>query len=306
MASLVENEGATSGNKLEPLQFEKQDSSAKRIRDAIQAGSEDIIGELLNKHPRNIEELDSEGRTLLHIAVENNKPFIIPLLLDHGANIEGHDGDGRTVLHRAAMQGTVNVTRILLERGANVEAVSKKARNRYGLRTTALYEAVRRSDITLTQLLLDNGADADATPGATDQQQPRIPLPLRGGGRLPGILGEWANAPRALPPPRDDPFKMAACQIFDVTMMEFHLYGHENEKRYSKSASIYELLYGIGPQATRESERPKELMGRRPDFTWYHIPANNEEVEEIGTFQTPELSLASFTTVQEWSYPDTA
>jgi hypothetical protein len=79
---------------------------------------------------------------------------------------------------------------------------------------------------------------------------------------------------RSLPPPsEDDLHKRTACQGFEVTMVDFFIGDHE--QRNAMSASVYDILYGKGPEGILKPSRNKLMNGQRPDFTWYHLPANN-------------------------------
>ena len=172
---------------------------------------------------------------------------------------------------------------------------------------TPLFEAMIRGDLELVKLLLRHGADTAlkdhlgqlSLDELSEEKRKEIANLLNSGSLLEGpSIGKprqkdietRARFSRALPAPRHDPEKMAACRSFEVSMMEFHLDGRE--RRYSKSASIYELLYGIGPQGVRASERPEDLIDRKPEFTWYHIPANNVGILCISSSE-PSISTIS-------------
>ncbi len=77
-----------------------------------------------------------------------------------------------------------------------------------------------------------------------------------------------------MPPSEDDLRKQRACRGFDITMVDFYL-GDGAEVRLPITASVHTVLYGDGPAALLKSAREDARMLEEPDFTWYHIPANN-------------------------------
>jgi ankyrin repeat protein len=160
-------------------------------------------------------------------------------------------------------------------------------------REIPLHRAIMNGDAELVKLLLQHGADVripgkdgrSAQQVADEQKEKEFAALLRSGLLLEGpeIKKEGGEGklpetprlviPRALPPPRHNSAKMAACRAFEATVMEF--YTDDREQRYQQSAPVYDLLYGKGPQAILDAERPESVAGETPKFTWYHLPANN-------------------------------
>lgn len=162
-----------------------------------------------------------------------------------------------------------------------------------------LHRAVQSGNIDMMKLLLRRGADS-GRPGmdgrsaqqiADAQNAQELATLLRSGLLLEGpSLGQKDKArsedalgpvSRALPPPRDNSAKMAACRSFEATMVEFYI--DDQGRRHQRSAPVYDLLYGESPQAILGTGRPEGVDGKSPNFTWYHLPANNVRASMIQT-----------------------
>lgn len=151
-----------------------------------------------------------------------------------------------------------------------------------------LNEAVEHGDEELVQLLLQHGANArlqgldgrSASKVAEDVKSDladviKEGVPLLGPSTSTPDTEQSSDAKDKVPlsrpraPPRGS-MKWLACNNFEATVIQFHL--SEKEERYQKNVSIHELLYGKGPHAVFATQSPTRT---KPNFTWYHLPANN-------------------------------
>jgi ankyrin repeat protein len=160
-------------------------------------------------------------------------------------------------------------------------------------RELPLHQAVANGDAEVVKLLLQHGADPairgkdgrTAQQVADEQHLEGLATLLRTGPVLEGpAITSNKGKPREVPPvtpiphapPRSNPAKIAACQAFEATIIEF--YTEEREQRYQQSATMYDLLYGKGPEEILRERRDQSLQARQANFTWYHLPANNVSV----------------------------
>ncbi|EPE36603.1 Ankyrin repeat-containing protein [Glarea lozoyensis ATCC 20868] len=272
----------------------------------------------------NLSVKNRDGLTPLHLAVQQQDTFMVNRLLERGANTEATSNDGSKPLFIAAAFSTASavlivedllkfnsdvesfnqetrttafyqavdadnwrVAKILLERGADVDAKNSDGQ-------TALYSAVQRGNIRLTKLLLKHGADSKIKleDGSTlkdfASDKPQILSLLDTDYVLQGPSMNTPQAPSqrrfthvpALPPDQHD--KLQACFGFKATIVDFYL--GDRERRIQKSPSMYEVLYGDGPEAIMTKARGNKMKGENPKFRWYHLPANNIEwVEALVT-----------------------
>jgi ankyrin repeat protein len=151
------------------------------------------------------------------------------------------------------MSGNIDMVKLLLQHGADIGIRGKDGRS---AEQVAEEQGMRELAALLRAGLLLEGPDI--TEQDKGKRTQAMPPPL---------------VPRALPPPRHNPAKMAACRCFEATMVEFYTEGRE--QRYQQSAPVYEVLYGKGPKAILDAGRPVTVAGKTPKFTWYHLPATN-------------------------------
>jgi ankyrin repeat protein len=163
------------------------------------------------------------------------------------------EADREVPLHRAVLSGNADMVKLLLQHGADIGIRGKDGRS---AQQVAEEQGMRELAALLQSGLLLEGPDI------TQQDKGKRPQ-----GMPPPLV------PRALPPPRHNAAKMAACRCFEATMVEFYTEGRE--QRYQQSAPVYEVLYGKGPKAILDAGRPVTVAGKTPKFTWYHLPANN-------------------------------
>ncbi len=90
------------------------------LYEAVMAGRENIIDELLNRYDININLANNWGRTCLHEAATMGLHEIVRKLCDHSTfeNANPLDGQERAPLHEASLRGHIQSVEILLKAGA--------------------------------------------------------------------------------------------------------------------------------------------------------------------------------------------
>jgi ankyrin repeat protein len=156
---------------------------SEKLFDAIAAGDEDAVQELLDARPELAAERNEVGLSPVLHALYNGQADLVDRILDANPPLDVFDAaaagrtrgmeelldgeadlthrwspDGFTPLHYAAFFGQEDAARILLERGAEVEVV---ARNE-SIRVTPLHSAAAGSHASIVKLLLEAGADPNA------------------------------------------------------------------------------------------------------------------------------------------------
>ena len=155
----------------------------EKLFEAIAAGDEDAVQELVDFRPELAENRNEAGLSPVLHALYNGKPELAERLLNANPALDVFDAaatgrtrgmeelidaepelarkwssDGFTPLHYAAFFGQEGAARSLLERGAEVEVV---ARNE-SIRVTPLHSAAAGSHSGIVKLLLEAGADPNA------------------------------------------------------------------------------------------------------------------------------------------------
>jgi len=155
----------------------------EQLFEAIAAGDEDVVRELVEEQPGLAERRNEAGLSPVLHALYNGKADVAERLLAANPALDVFDAaavgrtrgleelldpepelarswsaDGFTPLHYAAFFGQEDAARILLERGAEVEVV---ARNE-SIRVTPLHSAAAGSHSGIVKLLLEAGADPNA------------------------------------------------------------------------------------------------------------------------------------------------
>jgi len=150
---------------------------------AIAAGDEDAVRELIDGRPELAGERNEEGLSPVLHALYNGRTDLVEPLLDANPPLDVFDAaavgrtrgleelldgeqelvtawspDGFTALHLAAFFGQEEAAGILLERGAEVNLVARNAT----IHVTPLHSAAAGSHPALVKLLLEHGADPNA------------------------------------------------------------------------------------------------------------------------------------------------
>jgi ankyrin repeat protein len=159
---------------------------AEDLFDAIAAGDEELVRELVERRPQAAEERDPEGVSAVRRAVYAGQDEIAKALLEANPALDVFDAaatgrtrglaelleadpglarawstDGFTALHLAAFFGHEEAVELLLERGAEVDAV---ARNR-DLQVAPLHSAAAGAHAKIVAILLEHGAEPNARQG---------------------------------------------------------------------------------------------------------------------------------------------
>ncbi|CAG9983907.1 unnamed protein product [Clonostachys byssicola] len=208
----------------------------------------------------------------------------IKLLLDRGADPDWFYNNFATVLHSASAKGDLGTMKTLLDAGGKVDI-----RDFNG--ATPLFETVALDDLAPARLLLQHGAnthiwnsDGKSVIDLAESHPEMLELlqtdTVFQGPRMKPNMNEqpeesFTMLRPALPPTWGERAKLVACHGFDATIVDFFT-GGEREQMIPKRASVHELLYSHGPEAIRS-----QLDGRRPDFTWYHLPSNNTLIRRL-------------------------
>ena len=152
------------------------------VVEAIKAGNDDRVRELLARDPSLARARDEDGVSALLLACYHGREGAVealrgpaePLsvfeaaalgdvrrlgeLLDADAElVSAYAPDGFTPLQLAAFFGRPEAVGLLLERGAETDAVAKNP-----MRVTALHSAAAARATGIVRMLLDNGADTNA------------------------------------------------------------------------------------------------------------------------------------------------
>jgi ankyrin repeat protein len=296
-------------------------SKLKSLHDAVRDRDEDTVRSLLD-HGVSLRTKTSDGQTPLHLAVNNDDKSMAQLLLERGADAEAADGNGKKALYAMTESDNLALVELLLHFGANVESFNLETKrtaffqaaemghiavaevllkNRADIDTktsnghTPLFSAVIRGDLKIAKFLLRHGAskkvqDEDgqtmedfATKNIAMMNLLHSPQLVQG----PSITNpkKNANLPFTAPSlPVDQVDKLNACHGFQATIVDF--FEGENEQRIEVWSSIYEILYGKGPESIMASARRTEMGEQQPRFRWYHLPANNVWCPSIFQFKT--------------------
>jgi hypothetical protein len=217
-------------------------AASHRFLVAVTRGNRDEVSRLLSQGvDSNVQ--NRKGRTALHIAVQNDQISLVRLLLGKGsAAIALQDNKGFNALHFAVEKGSVECVRLLLEKGADA-----KVRNKEGHSAIDLAEHYpEKADI---QSLFQNRPLVEGPSGSTEK--------------------EWT-----MPTPPTDPKRRHACTHFRATLAEFFLIGGKEKRNLEKHSSVFDVLYGQGPESILDDVRDSGVT-EKPTCRWFHIPANN-------------------------------
>ena len=122
------------------------------LQEAVEAGNEELVKELLLKKEIDVNEQTEDGWTALLYASAQGYPRILRLLLDAGTNPDIGNLLGITPLIYGAYYGNLEVCKILLEYGANIDTQE-------GEGLTALMVATRLCLIDAVEMFLKAGAN---------------------------------------------------------------------------------------------------------------------------------------------------
>ena len=123
-------------------------SDRMRLFDAVGAGKENVVVDLLESNPNWANSFDMYGWTPLHIAASLNRAELCRTLAQKGAKVSETDYHGETPLSLAVTRGYIDVCRVLVEAGAPV-------------RGGMLIEASKNDDVEICELLVAQGIDVN-------------------------------------------------------------------------------------------------------------------------------------------------
>ena len=130
---------------------------AGEIHEAIVAGDEARVVQLLRAHPELASEADANDdyRSLpLHHAATHGHLAIAKALLAAGAEVDAGDSDNSRPLDVAAMSGQIEMVKLLLARGADINQQDKNG-------SSPLTFAMTRGELEVVELLIDRGGDLE-------------------------------------------------------------------------------------------------------------------------------------------------
>lgn len=267
-----------------------EDDRWTQLHAAVEAGDHDQVQKLMDEDFA-LEDAASDGRKPLFIAAEKGFAKIVELLATRASIESLNDMQNSTALIRACEENQIAVVKILIERGANIEAKRSDG-------WTPLLIAISSRNQDLLKYLLQHGADktvvsedgVSAERLAEDDEE--ITKILNQNFLLQGPkIGAKRSVPEPQPmnvraPEKPREYKLAACEVFQAEVVQFFIGRHEQRSQPVR-VSIYELIYGKGPDAlfspplmspplaSPDSSRASNTARGKPTFTWYHLPANN-------------------------------
>ena len=197
---------------------------------------------------------DRYGRTALHMAVETVHIEMVRLLLGQGgANVNISDNEGMRAIHFAVMKKEPDIIRLLLQKNAEIKAQNNKGQSAVDLAEQGQGQGEGDAFLDKGRAVLDLLKNRPLVEGPTCK-------PAQRGTTL-----------FEQPPPLEG--MREACEAFQVTIAEFFFDG-EKERRVLEQPSVYELIYGGGPDIILDQAREKGI-DEKPVCRWYHLPANN-------------------------------
>lgn len=191
----------------------------------------------------------TEPSALIRACEEGHEAAVQVLVEGYGANIEARRMDGYTPLFIAIESANESLVKYLLEHGANKSSVLPDGRT--------VMNCAEGNDSLLALLrkdLLLQGPEIGTEQRLPEPQFERIRPPLG---------------------PDDDTTQWSAAQKMQATYIAFVI-GRREQRSRPISISVYDLLYGKGPDAL--AKEYTATARSEPTFTWYHIPANNVSV----------------------------
>lgn len=273
------------------VRLAEEDRGWTRLHAAVEAGDHDLVRKLMEEG-ESLESIASDGRKPLLIAAEKGFNKIVELLATSASVEAFNEHDRSTALLRACQGGHEAVVKSLIERGANIEA-----KNTDGW--TPLFFTVASRNHNLVKYLLQHGADKTVVTkeGTSAEDLAEDDGELRGILQMNHLLqGPEIGVKKSDPEPHfryvrapekpKEPEKVAACEAIHAEVVQFFI-GHREQRSQPVSVSVYDLIYGEGPNAlfnpspagpnidSSGGPRPEQTHRGQPTFTWYHIPANN-------------------------------
>lgn len=249
---------------------------------AVLNGHESLLG-LLLEQGADIEAPAKDGSKPLYIAAKSGNLSLVESLLLFNAHVESFNVKTQTTaFYQAVGSYHETVAKSLLEHGADIDATVPNGH-------TALYSAVVLRKLDVVEFLLRHGANKkmlesegvlDRLAGGDDLDQEILRILQRAQlvqgptihSSKKAAESRFIHVP-SLPATRGQVYRRNVCHSFEATIVDFFVGDHE--QRVQVSASVFDILYGIGPEATMGMARDPQILETKPDFRWYHLPANN-------------------------------
>jgi ankyrin repeat protein len=136
----------------------KEEDKQQLLINAIKAGDNEQVQDLLDDSDVKIEQTCKQGKTPLFYAVECSDETIVHKLLDpaNGADVNTCNKKGVTALHHASSLGLHDMVRCLIHHDAEIGVVDKR-------KETPLMKAVQKDQSLVVQVLYDSGANMEAS-----------------------------------------------------------------------------------------------------------------------------------------------
>ncbi|KAK7974381.1 hypothetical protein PG989_016229 [Apiospora arundinis] len=249
---------------------------------------------------------DEHGEKPLYLSTRLGLLDVVQLLLEKGASVESQNTRSLNfpnALHQAVDKNSLPIAEVLLRHGANVNASDWNG-------TTPLAISVLKRELKMVDLLLQYGADKDAihsngvTITSLAEGSPEIQSLLQAPPLLQGpstAQGQATKPPKKVPQsdvtvPINDKNKMISLHNFSAVIIDFFLM-ENSERRMMQSLSVFDLLYG--DEALRKPPQHGVLLGRKPDFRWYHLPENNMDWVRALIHNHAALAFPGFTVLPD-------
>jgi hypothetical protein len=261
---------------------DKNEDGQTALHLAVLNSHKSMIGLLIEKGA-DIEASDKDGSKLLYIAAKSGNLSLVEALLSFNAQVESFNVKTQTTAFYQAIENDYEtVAKSLLEHGADIDAKVPNGR-------TALCSAVVLGKLDLVEFLLRHGANKKlleeegilerlASEDDIDQELLKI---LQ---KAQLVQGPFINSSKkalesrftyvpSLPATEDQVDRINVCRGFEATVVDFFV--GDCEERVQVLASVFDILYGIGPEAIIGMAKDPKILRTKPDFRWYHLPANN-------------------------------
>ena len=175
--------------------------------------------------------------------------FILDVIKGLKADINFKLPNGRTVLYNAVDNRKLDLVEFLLRHGANKKLLEEDG----------LLDRLASGDDTDQQLL-------KMLQKVQLVQGPSINNPKK------AIESHAMHVP-SFPATEDQIDRIIVCHDFEATIVDFFI--GQREERVKVPAPVFDLLYGIGPEAIMSMAKDPEILETKPNFRWYHLPSNN-------------------------------
>ncbi|EPX74410.1 ribosome biogenesis protein Nop8 [Schizosaccharomyces octosporus yFS286] len=134
---------------------------------SCRAPDDEMLDEILEKCPSELNRRDENGNSGLHMASANGYTHIVQKILPHLSleTVNAQNSSGNTAMHWAALNGHADICKLLLETGADLHLKNNHDKS-------AIYEADVRNQQKVMELFLDYEiAKSNETEGTESNEQ---------------------------------------------------------------------------------------------------------------------------------------